>query len=218
VISPQQIIRCRALVLDMDGTLVDSTACVVGQWQRWADRHGLDLSRIMAISHGRTTLETILEIAPHLATPSEIESFEREEERFNSTVVAVKGAVEIVSQLPRTSWAVVTSATRRLARSRLECAGVPVPDIVVTAEDVARGKPHPEPYLLAARLLGVDSADCVVVEDTHPGIQSARAAGMGVICISTTYSCAELGCEICIPDFSAIRVQASDAGFVVTVK
>jgi mannitol-1-/sugar-/sorbitol-6-phosphatase len=155
--------RCDALLLDMDGTLVDSTECVERQWRRWAERHGLELEPILKLSHGRTTLETLRVVAPHLATAEEVRAFDATEAVDSVGVRPVKGAASFVSAIPQDQWALVTSAMRMLARTRLAYAGLPIPRVLVCADDVLRGKPDPEPYLLAARLLGYSPQRCVVI-------------------------------------------------------
>jgi len=186
-------LRCEAILLDMDGTLVDSTECVERQWRRWAERHGLELEPILKVSHGRVTLETIQLVAPHLATEEEIRSLDVAEAEDTGGIKAVRGAVAFVSALPVDRWAVVTSAPRRLARVRLECAGIPMPRWIVCADDVSRGKPHPEPYLTAASLVGYPPQSCLAIEDARAGVEAARAAGMQVLGITPTMSREELG-------------------------
>jgi len=200
-------LRCGAIPFDMDGTLVDSTECVERQWRLWAERHGLELEPILAVSHGRTTLETIRLVAPHLATVEEVRSFDVAEMKDTAGLKAVRGAVAFVSSVPRDRWAVVTSAPRNLARVRLECAGIPSPPVIVCSDDVSRGKPHPEPYLTAARLLGRLASTCLVFEDARAGVESARAAGMQVLGITTTMSREELGVP-CVRDFEELRLRS----------
>jgi len=207
-------LRCDALLLDMDGTLVDSTECVERQWRRWAERHGLELGPILKVSHGRTTLETIQLVAPHLATDEENRSFDVAEAEDTEGLKPVRGAVAFVSALPEDRWAVVTSAPRKLARVRLECAGIPMPRWIVCADDVSRGKPHPEPYLKAASLLGYPPQRCLAIEDAQAGVESARAAGMQVLGITTTMSREELGVD-CVKDFEELRVHMDGAAGLV---
>ena len=204
--------RCDAVLLDMDGTLVDSTTCVERQWRRWAERHGLDAARIIELSHGRTTVEAVRLLAPHLATEEEIGALDLGELEDREGIVAVRGAAAFVAALPRDRWAVVTSASRQLARIRLECAGIPEPQVLVSADDVRRGKPDPEPYLTAAALVGQREERCLVIEDTRPGIEAARAAGMQVLGITTTFSCEDLGGVVCVPDFERLRLDGADEG------
>ncbi len=194
-----------AILFDMDGTLVDSMAHDERQWTRWAARHGLDPQPILKISHGRRTDDIIREIAPLLATEEEFARFGEEELADREGIRAVAGAAALIRSLPQNSWALVTSAPTRLAQVRMECAGLPLPTVVVSADDVKHGKPDPEGVLLAARSLGVEPADCLVIEDTPAGIQAARAAGMAALGITTTYSCAELRSTYCVRDFTSVR-------------
>src|SRR5215813_7396172 len=128
--------RCRAILFDMDGTLVDSTTAVVAQWGRWAARHGLKLEDVLRISHGRPSIETMRMLAPRVATPEEHERFMREEEEHEGGVVAIRGAVRLVEQLPPDRWAVVTSAPRSLALRRMNAAGFASPPVLIAPEDV----------------------------------------------------------------------------------
>lgn len=195
-----------AILFDMDGTLVDSMAHDERQWTRWAARYGLDPQPILKISHGRRTDDIIREVAPHLATEEEFARFGEEELADREGIRAVAGANALLSALPPGSWALVTSAPTRLAQVRMECAGLPLPAVVVSADDVRHGKPDPEGVLLAAHRLGVDPPQCLVIEDTPAGIQAAHAAGMTALGITTTYSCTELRSTHCIRDFTSMRV------------
>jgi mannitol-1-/sugar-/sorbitol-6-phosphatase len=194
----------------MDGTLVDSTECVERQWRRWTERHGLELEPILKLSHGRTTMETIRVVAPHLATAEEVRTFDATEAEDSVGVRPVKGAASFVSAIPQDRWALVTSAMWMLARARLGHAGLPIPRVLVCADDVLRGKPDPEPYLLAARLLGYSPNRCVVIEDSTAGVASARSAGMQVLGITTTMSREELGVP-CVRHFEDLRVRVDEA-------
>jgi sugar-phosphatase len=200
------VIDCEAILFDMDGTLVDSTPVVERQWKRFAERHNLDYAHIMRVSHGRRNQETIREIAPHLATPEIFTEFDAEEIQDRGGVSAVGGSAALIQKLAPQEWAVVTSASRALARTRLQSVQLPVPAVLIGADDVEHGKPHPEGYLAAARRLGVDRRLCVVFEDTPPGLEAARAAGMRGIGISTTYAYEQLGAVDCIKDFEGVRI------------
>lgn len=195
-----------AILFDMDGTLVDSMAHDERQWTRWARYHGLDPRPILTISHGRRTIETIREVAPHLATEEELARFEAEELEGREGIRAVDGAAALLSALPPRFWALVTSAPRRLAAVRMECAGLPLPAVVVSADDVHHGKPDPEGVLRAASLLHAAPAECLVIEDTPAGIQAAHAAGMRALGITTTYTCEQLGTGACIGNFHGFRL------------
>ena len=207
-----------ALLFDLDGTLVDSAAVVVGTWRWWAVRHGLELSRILAVSHGRPTIETMREVALHLATDDEAREFlEREVEDIEG-LKPVPGAFELLRSLTPDRWGVVTSCSRNLAEVRLRACGLPVPDVLVTADQVTYGKPHPEPYLAGAGRLGRAPADCVAFEDAPAGIASARAAGMTVIGLATTLSAAELDCELCVRDLRAVSVDGYNGRLALRIE
>lgn len=208
-------ITCRAILFDMDGTLVDSTACVESMWRIWADPHRIPLESILAISHGRRSEDTIRQVAPHLDAVAEAAIFKASELQAREGNQAVPGAAELLGWLPENQWAVVTSASRELATLRLELAGLPIPRTLVPAEDVAEGKPSPAGYLRAAAILGVSPADCLVFEDTPPGIQSARAAGMHVIALTTTYPDGRLDAE-CIRDFRELSIAQKARGIRVS--
>jgi sugar-phosphatase len=202
-----RVFRCEAVLFDMDGTLVDSSLCVERTWRLWAERHRVDIDALLAVSHGRQNYETIRMIAPHLETPEEIAFLVRAEEECREGIAAVRGARALLDSLERAKWAVVTSAWRTLAELRLHGAGLPIPEVLVTADDVARSKPHPDGYLAAAARLGVAPSACVAVEDAPAGIESAHAAGMPVIGITTTFPRERLACDVCIDDFRAMTVR-----------
>jgi sugar-phosphatase len=183
---------CSAILFDLDGVLVDSTRSVERQWRIWAREQGIDGDKVMAVAHGVRTIEVIRAVAPHLDAEAEVRKLESREADDRDGVVVMPGAVELVRSIPEDRWCVVTSGTRRLASARLRLAGIPVPKVLVTAEDVAHGKPHPEPYLKGAELLGVNPAECLVIEDALAGIHSAHAAGMKVVGFASTYGGEEL--------------------------
>jgi mannitol-1-/sugar-/sorbitol-6-phosphatase len=205
--SGRHVIRCAAVLFDMDGTLVDSSSCVETTWRMWAGKHGVDIDALLRISHGRQNRETIRLIAPHLDTPDEIAFLVQTEEDCHQGIVEVRGARALLDSMGTSApWAVVTSAWRTLCEKRLRLAGLPLPGVMITADDITHSKPHPEGYLLAAKRLGVAPADCLVIEDAHAGIEAARAAGMPVIGITTTFARDQLGCEWCIDDLRELSV------------
>jgi sugar-phosphatase len=199
------IVECDVLLFDMDGTLVDSTAVVERHWGRWAARHGLSLAEILSVSHGRPTIETLRLVAPHLATADEAARLDAGEADDSDGLRPVPGAEELVASLPQNRWAVVTSAGRALATKRLVAASLPIPDVLVTSDDVARGKPDPASYLEAARRLGALTTRSIVLEDAPVGVESGRAAGATVIGVTTTFA-ALTGCHYLVPDLRAIRL------------
>jgi sugar-phosphatase len=171
----------------MDGTLVDSTQIVERHWRLFGARHGVDAAPFIAAGHGRRTSDVLAELAPNLDAAAEAAAIDAGEEADHDGLVAVPGAAELLAGLPPGAWAVVTSAHRSLAVSRLTAVGLPVPDAMVCGDEVSRGKPDPEGYVRAAGLLGIDPADCLVLEDVPAGIAAGRAAGAVVVAVSTTY-------------------------------
>ena len=197
---------CTAILFDLDGVLVDSTKSVEREWRVWAKEHGIDGDAVMAIAHGVRSREVIKAVAPHLDAEMEALKLENREASDDGLVV-MPGAIELVHSIPKDSWGVVTSGTRRLASARLRLAGVPDPKVLVAADDVSNGKPHPEPYLKGAERLGVKPEECVVIGDAPAGIQAAHAAGMKAIGLASTYPGAALtAADAVIQRLNQIRV------------
>ena len=188
-----ETIRCAAILFDLDGVLMDSGAAVERAWTRWAAGHGLDAAGVLAEAHGRRTQDTIRAVAPWLDVEAETRGLEAGESDDTDGVVALPGAASLLESLPADRWAVATSGSRRLATTRLAHGGLPIPRVLVTAEDVERGKPDPQPYLAAAAALGVGASHCLVVEDAPAGIAAGKAAGAAVLAVTTTFAVSELG-------------------------
>ncbi|HZE28164.1 MAG TPA: HAD-IA family hydrolase [Terriglobales bacterium] len=180
------LFRCSAILFDLDGVLLDSTRVVAQQYTIWARERGLDPALVLKAAHGVRTVEVVRRVAPHLDAEAETRKIE-EREAAATDIVAMPGAVELVHSIPPGRWCVVTSGTRYLATTRMRRFGVPIPDILVTADDVKHGKPDPEPYRKGAEQLKVNPAECVAVEDAPAGIRSAHGAGMRVISLPSTY-------------------------------
>jgi mannitol-1-/sugar-/sorbitol-6-phosphatase len=189
-------VSCLGLLFDMDGVLVDSTPAVARVWGLWATQHGFDADSIIKRAHGRPSLATLQELLPN-ASPqvhaAENDWMERAEIADIADVIALPGTRELLSSLPSNKFAVVTSATGELADVRLRAAGLR--DFVrhlISADDIRRGKPDPEPYQKGAAALSLNPADCIVVEDAAAGVRSGKAAGARVIGLRTTTSDEEL--------------------------
>jgi sugar-phosphatase len=180
-------ISCKAVIFDLDGVLVNSTASVEHAWRVWARQHGLSVRDVLAVTHGRRSIETMRLVAPHLATDREAEALNLLQARDTSRDVPVSGALALLTALPAQSWAIVTSGSQVLAHARLQAVGLPVPPVLVTGENVTQGKPDPQGYLKAATRLGVRPEHCLVFEDAPVGIAAGQAAGMRVIAVATTY-------------------------------
>jgi HAD superfamily hydrolase (TIGR01509 family) len=177
------VLEPRAVLSDLDGVLVDSGAAIEQTWRRFAARHGLDAASVLARSHGRRTADIIRLVAPHLDAEAEAARIEREEVESAGRVRALPGARELVDAVPADRFAIVTSGSRPVALARLRAAGLPVPAVLVAAEDVADGKPDPAGYLRAAALLGAEPAHSLVLEDAPAGVEAGRAAGMTVVAV-----------------------------------
>jgi mannitol-1-/sugar-/sorbitol-6-phosphatase len=205
---------CRGVLLDMDGVLVDSTPAVARVWSGWAREHGFEPETVVKLAHGRPSIATIRELLPHADHHAEDREVERREVEDVEDVVALPGAAEMLRALPPNLYAIVTSATRRLAEVRLRAAGLPIPQHFVTATDVKRGKPNPDPYLMGAETLQVPPANCIVIEDAPSGIRAGKTAGARVIAVRTTSNDAELaqaGADWIIADLSFLSAELNPA-------
>ena len=180
-----------AVISDLDGVLVDSFAPTVRVWRAWGERHGLDGAALQAANHGRPARAVLAEHVSAADLDAEAEWLARAETADTDGVIAYPGAAEVLA-LPPGRIAIATSCGAPLARARLVAAGLPTPAVLVTSDDIARGKPAPDPFLKAADGLGVDPAACLVFEDAPAGIAAARAAGMTVWAVTTTHAAAAL--------------------------
>jgi sugar-phosphatase len=204
------LIQCGAALFDMDGVLVDSTPAVARVWTSWALEHGLVPDEVVRQAHGRPSLATIIELLPHGDHDAENREVERREIEDIADVVGLPGAQALLQSIPEHRWAVVTSATRALAEVRLRAAGLPIPKHLVTASDLQRGKPFPDPYLKGAEILGIAPAECVVAEDAASGVRSGKAAGARVLALLTTSTEEELlsaGADWIADDLSALLLD-----------
>lgn len=202
--------ECRAILFDLDGVLVDSTAYIEDQWRRWATAKGLAAEPFLQVCHGRRAVETIRLAAPDLDAEAEVAAFKPEDLGASSSLRPMEGAARLLRTLPTESWAVATSGPRAVATERLRQANLPLPSVLVCAEDVLHGKPSPDVYLIAAAALAVSPRDCIVIEDAPPGIEAARAAGMGVIALTTTHRRSELCADACATSLADIHVGRID--------
>lgn len=206
------LLSCSAILFDLDGVLVDSTPVVDRQYRIWATEHGIDPDEVIRVAHGVRTQEVVARFLPHLDALAETIKIEKREADDSDGVTVIPGAREFLASLPRERWAVVTSGRHLLATNRLQRCRVPTPQLLVAADDVQQGKPHPEPYLKGAQGLGVDPRECLVFEDSPAGIQAARAAGMNVVALVTTYSAEELAAEVKVRSFESVRFAGARNG------
>lgn len=179
-------LQCAALLFDLDGVLIDSTPAVSRVWRRWAIQHGFDPDEVVSHAHGRPSLATVRQYLPNADHDAENRKVERAEIEDIDGVIPLPGVVDLLTSLPADRWTIVTSCTRALAEVRIKAARLPLPKKMITSTDIVLGKPHPEPYLKAAGLLGFPAAECVVLEDAPAGIRSGKSAGAQVIGLRTT--------------------------------
>ena len=211
-------IQCSAFLFDLDGVLVDSRAVVERVCRLWAARLGVDPDALLRVAHGRRTRDTVRIVAPHVDPEPEAAWIDDVELHDTAGLVEVPGARRFVTSLPAGGWAVVTSCAPDLARLRLSSVGLPIPEVVITSDDVSSGKPAPDGYRLGAQRLGVDPASCVVFEDAPPGIAAGLVAGARVVALRTTHPDADFaGATAVIPDFTGVRVHRDPDEFVVTI-
>jgi mannitol-1-/sugar-/sorbitol-6-phosphatase len=216
---------CRGLLVDMDGVLVDSTAAVARVWTRWALAHNLDPEYCVQFAHGRKafdSLQGLLPDADHGTLLADNQWLERAEIEDIADVIALPGAKDLLTGVSPGQIAVVTSATRQLAEVRLRAAALwDHVHAIVTADDIRRGKPDPEPYQKGAAALNLPSSDCVVIEDAPAGTRAGKAAGSRVIAVRTTTPDQELlvaGADWVVNDCSAVRAANHTKAHTVTIE
>jgi len=177
---------------------------------------GIEGDKVTTVAHGVRAVEVIRTVAPHLDAEAEVRKLESREAEDLDGVSAMPGAIELVRAVPEGRWGVVTSGTRHLATKRLRLFGIPIPKVMVTADDVAKGKPDPAPYLRGAELLGVNPSECLVIEDAPAGIKSAHAGGMKVIGLTSTYPAAALSeADAVVKKLSQLQVSREDVRKIV---
>jgi sugar-phosphatase len=202
-----------AFLFDMDGTLLTSIRSAERVWSAWAARHGLDVATFLPTLHGKRTHDTIGQLGlPGVDPIAEAAWITAAEIEDVADIEAIHGAADFLASLPPGCWGIVTSAPRALAKARLAAAGLPSANLLVAAEDVEHGKPAPDPFLLGARKLGVDPADCLVFEDTRTGLQSAAAAGMDSIVVTVTHAHPMETDVAAVLDYADLRAQAGPDG------
>ncbi|MFS4096527.1 HAD-IA family hydrolase [Streptomyces sp. AF1A] len=207
------VLTARALLLDMDGTLVDSHAVVERVWRRWAERHGLDGDEVMKVVHGRqghASMAVLLPDRPMTQNYADNARMLAEETADTDGVVEIPGAAAFLASLDGLPHALVTSADVALSTARMTAAGLPLPEVRITAESVGASKPDPEGFLKGAAELGVEPADCVVFEDSGAGIAAGRAAGMTVVGVGPRAAVHRP--DVAVPDLTRVRAEATADG------
>jgi mannitol-1-/sugar-/sorbitol-6-phosphatase len=202
------VLHPRGILFDMDGVLISSIGSVERSWETWAVSRGIDPALAIRTAHGRRAIETIRLLRPDLDDQAELDWIEEMEVADNVGLTMLSGVRPILEALLEKPWTVVTSATDRLARSRMAHGGVPVPARIISADIVTNGKPDPEPYLKGAAILGLAPADCLVIEDSASGATAGRAAGCQVLATLFSHSLASLAdADWIVPSLDDVHVS-----------
>lgn len=213
------MLHARAILFDIDGTLVDSTPVVERSWRTWAQEYDVDAEEVMRVCHGRRTEDTVAEFVTPQHLAGAVARLQALELADFDGVTALPGAQQLLDVLPRERWSAVTSGERALLTARLAAAQLPIPETLICAEDVTVGKPSPEGYLKAAAALGFDAKQCVVVEDAPAGIAAGLAAGAQVLAVTTTHAAHQVAsADVIVADLSCLRVSFTDDGVVLNAQ
>ena len=217
--------QCKGFLFDLDGTLVDSLPVVERSWCHWADRHGIDHQDVLNFIHGKqaiTSLRHFLSGRTEEEIQAEFKYLEQIEAQDVEGIAALPGALELLQHLNEAQipWAIVTSGSIPVAHARHKAAGLPTPEVFVTAERVKRGKPEPDAFLLGAELLGIHPADCVVVEDAAAGVLAGLNAGSHVIAVNVPVGSPRLDeVDFALTSLAALSVhKGSDGNVTVSLK
>lgn len=204
-----------AFLFDMDGTILTSIIAAERVWAAWARSHGLDVDVFLPTIHGKRSIDTVRGVGlPDIDAEAEAQRITQAEIEDVEGIEAIAGVAAFLATLPAERWAIVTSAPRALAEARIAAAGLPVPPVMVAAEDVQRGKPAPDPFLLGAEKLGMRPQDCLVFEDTLAGLQSAEAAGMDSIVVTATHHQPLETKATGVPDYDDLRAIRTPEGLL----
>ncbi|MGO1117090.1 HAD-IA family hydrolase [Rhodovibrionaceae bacterium A322] len=204
-----------AVIFDLDGVLVDSAPVIVRSWKNWARKNNIDEAHLFQFVHGRRAAATIELAAPHLDAQAEAQKLVEIESNDTEGLSVYPGVLELVAQLPRDRWAIYTSGTDSIATTRLNFAGIDLPEVFLTADRVKNGKPAPDGYVMAAEQMGFAPENCLVLEDSPAGILAANAGGLASLAIGTTHKKEELAAaDYWVESFAqlTLTVGATSAG------
>jgi len=212
------VVEAKGLLFDMDGVLISSIASANRCWRQWAKHYEIFGWETYTIPHGMRAADIMRSLRPDFNEAQAAEGLRMIEDLEIADTADLKvldGVKDLLDSLPSERWTIVTSATRRLLLGRLKAAGLPYPDELITADDVVNGKPHPEPYIKGAKMLGFASAECVVVEDAPSGVGSGKAAGSRVLGVLGTHSAEDLyaaGAEWVVASLAGVKATADTDG------
>jgi mannitol-1-/sugar-/sorbitol-6-phosphatase len=209
-------LQVRGILFDMDGILVSSLGSVERSWAKWGEMRGVDAALAIKTAHGQRAIETLRKLRPDLNDIEELKLIEEIEIADKDDIEVLKGVPRILAALPQKYWTIVTSATEKLARARLNYAGLTVPEHFITADMVTNGKPSPEPYLKGAALLGLKPEDCLVIEDSSAGAIAGHAAGCKVLATLFSHTIEDLsGADWIVQSLENVVVRAQEDGVEV---
>lgn len=211
-----QPLRAKALIFDMDGTLLISAAVFERIWRRWGAENGIDAEAIIAVAHGRRMIDTVREVCPGHLDPEAVAADLAQQERDDvKGIHAIAGVNAFLAAIPADRWAIVTSADLDLCLIRLKAAGITPPAILITAEDVTKGKPDPQGYIEAARRLGFSPSETIVFEDAPAGIAAGKAAGAHVLVVASMLKPETLGTDDWATDYAGLTLTVGADGDLI---
>jgi sugar-phosphatase len=213
-------VQVSGLLFDMDGVLVSSIGSVLRSWRRWAKHYGLANPDKIEVPHGMRAIDIVKQLKPEVDPAEGLKLIEDFEVADIADLEVLAGVKALLESLPEHRWAIVTSATRRLLLGRLKAAGVPVPDRIISGDQVKRGKPDPEPYCRGAKLLGVQPEECLVFEDAPSGVRAGVAAGCRVLGVLGTHNADELreaGANWIVSSLTKVRTESRDGHILISI-
>lgn len=211
--SESIVVETKGLLFDMDGVLISSIGSVRRSWRKWAKMYGVPDAENYEVPHGMRAIEIVKSLRPDIDAEEGLRVIEDIEVDDTEDLKVLPGVKALLESLPTDRWAIVTSATKRLTIERLKIAGLPLPERLITADMVEKGKPDPEPYRRGAALLGFGNAECVVVEDAPSGVGAGKAAGSRVLGVQGTHTLDELDqADWVVDSLEGLVVVSSSAG------
>jgi sugar-phosphatase len=205
-------VATKGILFDMDGVLVSSIGSVIRCWRRWAELYDVPNAEVYEVPHGMRAIEIVKSLRPDIDPQEGLRVIEDMEMEDTADLTVLPGVKVLLESIPPKHWAIVTSATRRLLLGRLAAAGLPIPERIISADDVERGKPDPEPYIRGAHLLGLTPEECVVIEDAPSGVGAGVAAGSRVLGVLGTHTLEDLHAASWVVSSLENLIVTADAG------